>query len=119
MKKNWKRFIVIIGLLIVQAAVIAQEEATVARPTTPRWASEKGYWVVESNIKTPRQYTIRFYNNDQVMVYKEQLQDITLKMEKRKVKMNLKRVLEAAVLAWEKQRQVKENEGWVVKSFHE
>ncbi|WP_315819272.1 hypothetical protein [Paraflavitalea speifideaquila] len=116
MKKYLTTLTVLAFLLIDQATAFAQEEDTPV-PITPRWVSAKGYWVVESNVHNPKQYTIRFYNNDQVMVYKEQVQGITLKLEKRKVKMNLKRVLDAAVLAWEKKPQVKENEGWVVNAI--
>ncbi len=43
---------------------------TIAYPT-PKCVSEKGYWVAESNIHTPKVNTIYFYNNDNVMVYKE------------------------------------------------
>lgn len=118
MKKQLYRFILAASLLSTGMAAVAQEEEPTPRPTTPRWVSGKGYWVVESNIHIPRQYTVRFYNNDQLLVYKEQLQGVQLKLERRKVKMNLKRVLEAAVLAWEKQRQVKENEGWVTAALH-
>jgi hypothetical protein len=53
------------------------------------------------------------------MVYKEQVQGVLLKLEKRKVKMHLKRVLETAILAWEKQHQAKENEGWVINAVQQ
>lgn len=117
MKKCLNLLIVLACLLIGSTVALAQDEETSTAPATPRWVSEKGYWVVESNVKIPKQYTIRFYNNDQLMVYQEQVQGIVLKLQKRSVKMNLKKVLEAAVLAWEKQRQPKENEGWVVNAI--
>lgn len=117
MKKCVNVFLVITCLLMLHVTALAQDDEITAAPVTPRWVSEKGYWVVESNVHIPKQYTIRFYNNDQVMVYKEQVQGIILKLQKRRVKMNLRRVLETAVLAWEKQRQVKENEGWVVNAI--
>ncbi len=116
MKKCLNVLTVLAFLLIGQATAFAQDEDTPV-PVTPRWVSDKGYWVVESNVKIPKQYTIKFYNNDQVLVYKEQVEGIVLKLEKRKVKMNLKRVLEAAVLAWQKKPQIKENEGWVVNAI--
>lgn len=111
--KKCLKLLVLACLLIGSTAAFAQEEEATSAPVTPRWVSEKGYWVVESNVHVPKQYTVRFYNNDQVMVYQEQVQGVVLKLEKRRVKMNLKKVLEAAVVAWEKQRQPKENEGWV------
>ena len=95
----------IIGLLL-HTAVIAQNKT---RPV-PEYASQKGYWMVESNIHSPKQHIVYFYNNDGVMVYKEKLEGVRLNPEKRKVKMQLKQVLETTVVAWEKERRVLENE---------
>lgn len=117
MKKRANQFIAIISMLMIHVAAFAQDDQPTGGPVTPRWVSEKGYWVVESNIHVPKQYTIHFYNNEHVMVYKEKVEGVVLKLQKRKVKMNLRRVLETAVLAWEKQPQPKENEGWVVNAI--
>lgn len=119
MKHYFNLLTVAACLFIGQTTAAAQEEASetttaqTTAPAPPRWASEKGYWVVESNIHIPKQYTIRFYNNDQVMVYKEEMKGVKLKIDRRKTKMHLKQVLETAVLAWNRQHEVKENEGWV------
>jgi hypothetical protein len=67
----------------------------------PGWVSEKGYWVVESNINTPLDHVVSFYDNDNTLVYKETLKGIKINPEKRRVKMKLKKILEAAVLAYE------------------
>lgn len=80
----------------------------------PSWVSDKGWWVVESNIHSPKQHIVYFYNNEGVLVYKEKLEGIRLKPEKAAIKMHLKEVLEASVLAWEKQHLLKENESLVV-----
>jgi hypothetical protein len=58
--------------------------------------------VVESN--TPLDHIIRFYNNDNELLHKETLTGIKLNPERRKVKMELKKVLESSVLAWEKKK---------------
>lgn len=68
---------------------------------TPKWVSEKGYWVVEGNVKTPLDHTIRFYNNENMLVYTESLKGMKLNTNKRKVKMKLKKALESAIIAWE------------------
>jgi hypothetical protein len=80
----------------------------------PRWTSDKGWWVVESNIHNPRQHTIYFYNRDGVQVYKERLEGIRLNLRKAEIKMQLKQVLEASVIAWEKQHTNRENEALVM-----
>ena len=71
----------------------------------PKWVSEKGYWVVEGNLNTPLDNTIRFYNNDDALVYQETLKGVKLKAGKRKVQMKLKRILESAIIAWENNQQ--------------
>jgi len=74
------------------------------RPRFPGWVSEKGYWVIESNIKSPLDHVVRFYDNDNNILYKETLSGIKLNPEKRKVKMKLKKILESAVLAKENKK---------------
>lgn len=65
----------------------------------PKWVSEKGYWVVEGNVKAPLTNTIRFYDNNDELIYTEQLEGVKLNVNKRKVRMKLKQVLESAILA--------------------
>ena len=99
----------VIGLAM-HAAVFAQSN----QPSTPSWVSDKGWWVIESNIHIPKQYIVYFYNNDGTLVYKEKIEGLRLNPDKRIIKMELKQVLETSVLAWEKQHQPKENESLVV-----
>lgn len=68
------------------------------RPKFPGWVSEKGYWVVESNIHSPLDHVVSFYTNDNQLIYKETLTGVKLNPEKRKVKMKLKKILESAIL---------------------
>jgi len=79
------------------------------RPKFPDWVSEKGYWVIESNINSPLNQIVTFYNNDNELLYKETMTGVKLNPEKRSVKMKLKKVLESSVLAWEK----KKNDGLI------
>lgn len=102
----------IIGLLL-HTAVVAQNKP---RPV-PEFASSKGWWMIESNIHSPKQHIVYFYNNDGVMVYKEKLEDVRLNPEKRKIKMQLKQVLETTVLAWEKEHKVMDDGALVENSL--
>lgn len=119
MKHYFNLLTVIACLLLGQVTASAQEEAELfsvnSTPTPPCWVSEKGYWVVASNINQPKQYVITFYNNDQVMVYKEEVKGVKLKLHRCKTKMHLKKVLETALLAWSQQQLANENQGWVAK----
>ena len=96
--------------LVMHSAVFAQS----SQPSTPKWVSDKGWWVVESNIHSPKQHIVYFYNNDGTLVYKEKVEGLRLNPNKRIIKMELKQVLETSVLAWEKQHQSKENESLVI-----
>ena len=74
------------------------------RPKFPGWVSEKGYWVIESNVHSPLTHVVSFYTNDNQLIYKETLTGVKLNPEKRKVKLKLKKVLESAVLARENKK---------------
>jgi hypothetical protein len=104
--KTWIA-IALLGMLSITAA--AQEERSKPAP----WVSDKGYWVVESNINSPLNHTVWFYNNTGDMIYKESLTGVRLNPDKRKVKMKLKKVLETAVIAWQQHRVPDENKNYV------
>lgn len=87
-------------LAITSIELNAQEETPAA--TTPEWVSEKGYWVVESNKKTPKDATVYFYTNDHQMVYKEEVKGRKLKLNRNKTLLHLKAVLEEAITSHEK-----------------
>jgi hypothetical protein len=112
-----KRLISILPLMIMLAMAhlpaAAQDDAA-ARTIVPRWIPEAGYWVAQANVNQPKQYTIFFYTNEHELIYKEKIDGVKLNLDSRRVKMRLKKVLEKSLLAWQRQRQVKENEGLVI-----
>jgi hypothetical protein len=110
MTHGTRSWIVIALLSLVSMGSFAQFTAFRGeeKPKLPRWVSDKGYWVVESNINTPKDHIIRFYNTDNVLVYKEALVGVKLNPEKIKVKMKLKKILESSVVAWEGKKQGRE-----------
>jgi hypothetical protein len=90
-------------IALISIGSLAQLQRKV-QPSVPKWVSGKGYWIIESNIHTPLDHIVSFYNNDHVLLYKEALKGVKLNIEKRKVKMKLKKLLEAAVIAWERKK---------------
>jgi len=96
--------------LCMHTAAFAQSNQTPG----PSWVSDKGWWVVESNIHVRKQCIVYFYNNDGILVYKEKVEGLRLNPNKRAIKNELKQVLETSVLAWEKQHRPKENQSLVV-----
>ena len=91
--------------LFVATFLLAYVCAPAQENPIPKWVSEKGYWVVEGNVHTPLNNTIRFYNNDDMLVYTETLNGVKLNINKRKVKMKLKQALETAIIAWESRKE--------------
>lgn len=115
-----KKVIIVSSILFFALAlstnVFAQDEEQ--QPLrTPKWISEKGYWMVQSNIHTPYHSIIFFYNNDHVQVYKEEVDGVKVNLNKGRTKMRLKKILEQSILAWENTHQPKENEQWVAKAL--
>ncbi|HET6995989.1 MAG TPA: hypothetical protein VFI06_13445 [Chitinophagaceae bacterium] len=87
------------------------------QPGAPRWVSDKGYWVLESNIHHPLDHVIRFYNNDNTLIYTETVTGMKINLKKKKVKMKLKIALESALTAWEKNKKPEENKTYVSAVF--
>lgn len=96
-------------LLTVLVAVSLCSFSFAQQHHSPKWVSEKGYWMVESNVKTPKSSTIYFFNNDNVMVYKEKVEGFKLKINKTKTRMRLEGILEQSVTAWEQKHIFSEN----------
>ena len=109
--KIYLRIIVIASMLgLLAFASKAQESLPGEWSVKPGWVSEKGYWVIESNINTPKSSIVYFYNNDDILVYKEKIEGVKLNVKKDAIKMKLKKVLETAVWAWEAKQPVKESQ---------
>ena len=83
------KLIILTGLLIINCSLSAQRGYNKAK--TPRWVSDKGFWQIETNIKTPAKNIVYFYNNNNVLIYKENVDGVVFDLEKRRVKMRLKK----------------------------
>ena len=97
MKKILTILIAAIILWLTTLPAMAQEDV----PPTPGWVSERGYWVVESRSDSSIVY---FYNNDNLLVYKEQLSG-TLNTGRRKTKLRLTRTLEQMVTSFSRRNE--------------
>lgn len=99
MKQQIKKWIAVTACILLVFAGTAQQ-----KKKSPGWLPENGYWIVESNLHTPKNHIVRFYNLDNVLIYSEKISGTKLNIAKRKVKMKLKEVLELAVTAWKKNK---------------
>ncbi|MBI1343445.1 MAG: hypothetical protein GC171_10980 [Terrimonas sp.] len=96
MKKRIKNWVSVFALLLLVNEIPAQQKIKQAP-----WVSEKGYWVLQTNVNTPLYCTVSFYNNANLLMYSERLVGIRLDTNKRKVKMKLKKALETIDLVWQ------------------
>ena len=108
MKQQFKTAILALVLGLAGLSGRAQDEKT-APSCSPKWVSDKGFWVVENTLKNPEQSTVYFYANTGELVYKEGVTG-KLKLHKRKTLLHLRSVLETAVAASEKKQPLPEGE---------
>ncbi|MFL9482793.1 hypothetical protein ACI6Q2_08430 [Chitinophagaceae bacterium LWZ2-11] len=118
MKRHFKIIVASTLLLITFTTSKAQEETSVT-PEKEKcaWVSDKGYWTVESNIKTPKHAIVYFYNNSSQLVYKEVIEGIKINLHRESVKIKLTKAMEEAVWAWNFEKPKKEDEQIVASLF--
>ena len=61
----------------------------------------KGYWIVETNTKTPIGSIIRFYTEDSKLIYEEYLKKISLDVDRPKTVVLLNAALDEAMINFE------------------
>jgi hypothetical protein len=93
----------LIAGLLFQASAFAQSKGS------PEGVSEKGWWVIESNVHSPKKNIVYFYNNDGVLVYKEKIEGIRINPSRKTTRMQLKQVLESAVVTWDQKHTLQED----------
>ncbi len=96
-------------LMLTTSFAQSEEQETTTYPT-PKWISEKGFWMIETNINTPDKNILYFYNNNNILVYKERVDGMVINLKKRSVKMGLKKVLEQSITAYNQHYEMVENE---------
>ena len=94
-------FATITSILLLLFSLTTKAQSDEPKPKTPKWLSDKGYWVVESNKKTPKDAIVYFYNNENILVYKEEVRNKKLKLNRKKNLLRLKAALDEAVTGYE------------------
>jgi len=108
MKKKIKLLLATAFCLCISSMVFGQNDHSI-----PAWVSDGGYWVMEGNVHQPRQHTVRFYTNDHILVGSASIDSKKLNVQRRKVKMQLKEMLESSLLAWSERKAADSSRGWV------
>ena len=95
-----KAYIRVTAILIFHFAAIfasAQQNSSEWKEVAVPWVPDSGYWVVVSNIHTPKFAVVHFYTNDNIEIHMEQIDGIRLNCKRKKVKLILDKVLENAL----------------------
>ena len=106
MKKTFLLLQLTIVIFFCSSAV-AQDRKSVSEP----------YWVVESNVKTPRHSVVHFYNSDNVVMYKETIDGKRVNINRPKTRRRLNDALKQVAQVWQKDHQMKEVKSLVAKMF--
>jgi hypothetical protein len=104
-----KTVLLFLVALCTSATIIAQSSPP------PKWMSEKGFWVIQSNLKSPKNSTIYFYNNDNELVYKEEVNGKRINTGKLKTRKHLESVLVESITTWKREGVAKENQQLVIR----
>lgn len=80
------------------------------KPEVPKWMCSQGYWVIHGNLNTPKTSTIFFYTTQHELVYKELIYGKKINIGRMKTRKHLEKVLNQAVMVWQKEGIVKENQ---------
>ncbi|MGN7783483.1 hypothetical protein ACTJIJ_03115 [Niabella sp. 22666] len=93
------KIIILVCFLSLGLSVTGQNKQAKLKP----WVCTNGFWVVETNVKTPLLNKVRFYTNNGLLMEEKEMNGTRLNVKKRKVKIELKQMLETVTVAWEQQ----------------
>ena len=99
-----------VALLFTTASFATQVQKTKEQPV-----AKDGFWVVETAPKS-RQTIVRFYANEQKLVYEETV-DRSLNIARKQTKQQLNVALEQAMFVWNATHKVPTDRQWVAVQF--
>ena len=74
------------------------------------WVPEKGHWMLVSNVHDKKTVTVQFYNDDNTLIYEEQLTNTKLNPNRKKVRRQLCLALDEAYNKWAANVQIGSND---------
>ena len=106
--KKIKQIALVVAMLTITGFAFGQKENRNSSANNPSWVSDKGFWVIETNVKTPKRSVVHFYNNDRQLIYSEKVEGRKLKVKRKRTLVQLKNALDKVIYAWEKNGEVQE-----------
>lgn len=80
-------------------AAVALLAASVTFAQEPPPNTESGFWVIESNVKSPKVQMVKFYNKKMELLYQEAITHRRLKIEKAKIRKALDTALHRVLVS--------------------
>lgn len=102
-------------LAVTAVLLVAASFATQAQSAKEPQVSNDGFWVVEAPAKG-HQTIVRFYTNDQKLVYEETV-NRSLNITRKQTKRQLNIALEQAMFVWNATHQIPTDRQWVSVRF--
>ena len=78
------------------------------RPAMP----DQGFWVIQNNVKSPKESVVFFYNSNKELIFKQTVSGKKLKVSRPKIVRRLNAALDEAIIAWNRAK----SEGWAVRN---
>ncbi|MBS1655062.1 MAG: hypothetical protein JSU05_09465 [Bacteroidetes bacterium] len=114
MKIYFKR-IAVSGFALLFFIACNGQQSLDSTSKTASWVPESGYWVIKSNIHSPKNATVLFYSNDGILVYEESVSGKKINVKRKRTLKLLKSVLDRSVIAWNEQNPVDMNKGYLAR----
>jgi hypothetical protein len=96
------------------ASIIFLNSAASAQKLMP---SPEPCWIIESNVRTPKQSIVYFYSTNHVMMYKEIIEGNRLNINRPRIRKVLNATLKEVTLAWKQKRQIIKGELSGIRKF--
>ena len=109
--KQWLKKAIVLGSILPVSFFVSAQENT-ARPVN-QWM-ETGYWVVESNIQSPKTNIIYIYNDNDSLIYKEKIEGMRINIKRKAIVKKLEKAVETSLLAWSASKNAKDKNTLVI-----
>jgi hypothetical protein len=75
------------------------------------YVPEQGFWQLVSNVHEKKNTLVQFYDDSSNLIYEERITGVRMNIKRNKTLLHLKAALEKAMIAWNKTKETKYNNG--------
>jgi len=108
-----KKFLFVATLLISITRSFAQNQSNSNTKSEATPPPSKGFWVVESNIHVPGKCVVYFYNDQQQLIYQENVENKKINVSRKKTQKQLNGILDKALASYAAKQAASTDMAWV------